>query len=256
MYELSGVIAGYGLLCACTAENIPVAVLRDGLGLVAAEDVLPDRDPAPGTPSARREPGAPPAVVSPVFEAALALWSRRGPVAYVEAEFFGGTGFQAAAVWRDGVRAWGPVHDEQFTDPRTDWPINRALASLGARQDDRSGASPVYLDLFHRAGLGWERSSEEWRAVGRADRESGYAAALDHREEGFRAEAEHARRRQADELPDVLDGRTIMEILGVAPGPVVGAASRHLKELAREGGALPRDEAVAALRSWAHTGRT
>jgi hypothetical protein len=143
------------------------------------------------------------------------------------------------------------VDDEEFTTPRADWPINRALASLGAGRDDGSGTSSAYLDLFHRVGLGWERSSERWRVVGRTDRESGYAAALKHRETGFRAEAERARRRHVDELPVVLDGRTIMKILDVGPGPVVGAASRHLRELTLERGALTPDEAVAVLLSWA-----
>jgi poly(A) polymerase len=50
--------------------------------------------------------------------------------------------------------------------------------------------------------------------------------------------------------PD-LDGNEIMAILGVPPGPLVGQAWRHLKELRLDRGPLPHDEAVAELRRWA-----
>ncbi|HRA51761.1 MAG TPA: CCA tRNA nucleotidyltransferase, partial [Actinotalea sp.] len=50
--------------------------------------------------------------------------------------------------------------------------------------------------------------------------------------------------------PD-LDGQQIMAILGIAPGPQVGAAYRHLLELRMEHG--PQEPAVVeqALRDWA-----
>ncbi|MGH3647118.1 MAG: HD domain-containing protein, partial [Micromonosporaceae bacterium] len=50
--------------------------------------------------------------------------------------------------------------------------------------------------------------------------------------------------------PD-LDGNAIMELLGVPPGPIVGEAWRHLKELRLDRGPLTRDEAEAELRRWA-----
>lgn len=50
--------------------------------------------------------------------------------------------------------------------------------------------------------------------------------------------------------PD-LDGNAIMELLGVPPGPIVGRAWRHLKELRLERGPLDREEAEAALLRWA-----
>ena len=50
--------------------------------------------------------------------------------------------------------------------------------------------------------------------------------------------------------PD-LDGNEIMAILGLPPGPLVGQAWRHLKELRLDRGPLPHDEAVAELRRWA-----
>ena len=69
--------------------------------------------------------------------------------------------------------------------------------------------------------------------------------ALEERIARIAAEEDLARVR-----PD-LDGNAIMELLGVPPGPVVGRAWRHLKELRLERGPLDREEAEAELRRWA-----
>lgn len=49
--------------------------------------------------------------------------------------------------------------------------------------------------------------------------------------------------------PD-LDGNEIMQLLGIPPGPQVGEAWRHLKELRLDRGPLSRDEATAELMEW------
>jgi poly(A) polymerase len=49
--------------------------------------------------------------------------------------------------------------------------------------------------------------------------------------------------------PD-LDGNAILGLLGLPPGPEVGAAWRFLKELRLERGPLPREDAEAALLDW------
>ena len=49
--------------------------------------------------------------------------------------------------------------------------------------------------------------------------------------------------------PD-LDGNEIMRLLNIPPGPRVGEAWHHLKELRLERGPLSRDEAAAELLSW------
>jgi poly(A) polymerase len=69
--------------------------------------------------------------------------------------------------------------------------------------------------------------------------------ALEERIARIQAEEDLARIR-----PD-LDGNAIMELLGIPPGPVVGRAWRHLKELRLERGPLGHDEAVAELYRWA-----
>ncbi|GAA3997469.1 CCA tRNA nucleotidyltransferase [Allokutzneria multivorans] len=50
--------------------------------------------------------------------------------------------------------------------------------------------------------------------------------------------------------PD-LDGNEIMSLLGLSPGPLVGQAWKHLKELRLDRGPLSRDEAEAELKEWA-----
>ena len=50
--------------------------------------------------------------------------------------------------------------------------------------------------------------------------------------------------------PD-LDGNEIMELLGVSPGPVVGKAWKHLKDVRLDRGPMAREEAVAELYRWA-----
>jgi poly(A) polymerase len=50
--------------------------------------------------------------------------------------------------------------------------------------------------------------------------------------------------------PD-LDGNEIMKLLGLPPGPLVGKAWKHLKDLRLDRGPLDYDDAVAELRSWA-----
>jgi poly(A) polymerase len=50
--------------------------------------------------------------------------------------------------------------------------------------------------------------------------------------------------------PD-LDGNEIMRILDIPPGPMVGRAWKHLKELRLDHGPLEHDEAVAELLRWA-----
>ncbi|MEV6229286.1 CCA tRNA nucleotidyltransferase [Saccharopolyspora shandongensis] len=50
--------------------------------------------------------------------------------------------------------------------------------------------------------------------------------------------------------PD-LDGNEIIRLLGVEPGPVVGQAWKHLKELRLDRGPMSHDEAVEELLNWA-----
>jgi hypothetical protein len=68
-------------------------------------------------------------------------------VAYVEADFFGGAGRQAAAVWAAGELVFAPVVDAAA--------INRALARIGVT---RAGGA----DEFAALGLDRCRMTERW----------------------------------------------------------------------------------------------
>jgi poly(A) polymerase len=63
--------------------------------------------------------------------------------------------------------------------------------------------------------------------------------------------AELAERENLDAMRPPLDGREVMEELGLAPGPAVGEALAYLLEERLERGPIERDEAVRMLRTWA-----
>ena len=59
--------------------------------------------------------------------------------------------------------------------------------------------------------------------------------------------------KEAEDLDRVrpdLDGNAIMELLGLAPGPMVGKAWKYLKDLRLDVGPMSREDAEAALRDW------
>ncbi|WP_030771560.1 MULTISPECIES: hypothetical protein [unclassified Streptomyces] len=90
------------------------------------------------------------------FEGALAEWSTGGPVAYVEAEYFGGVGEQRAAVWDGGALVLGPLHlEEGGPFPPAGSPISQALRRLGVVAGaDEDEFSAVGL-ARHRHGAAW-----------------------------------------------------------------------------------------------------
>lgn len=78
-------------------------------------------------------------------------WARRmsaiGPVAYVEAEFFGGIGDQSAVGWSGGSLVFGPLHAPDAK--------KEALRFLGVRA---AGGH----DEFDTVGLGRHRNTADW----------------------------------------------------------------------------------------------
>ncbi|WP_350277638.1 hypothetical protein [Kribbella sp. HUAS MG21] len=85
--------------------------------------------------------------------------SRTAPVAYIEVEFFGGAGTQASIAWRDGQIIAAPAkHDfEAGVDalPRERWPVNAALAAIGATVGNA-------IDEFDALRLGQHRQTDDW----------------------------------------------------------------------------------------------
>jgi poly(A) polymerase len=60
-----------------------------------------------------------------------------------------------------------------------------------------------------------------------------------------------AEQENLDSLRPPLDGRQVMDRLGIPPGPVVGRALAFLMELRMERGPIDEDEAGALLDAWA-----
>jgi hypothetical protein len=88
--------------------------------------------------------------LSPAMEHWLAPFSQTGSIAYLEAEYFGGAGVQAAAVWTRGVLT---------LEPGTGAPsINDALRVLGVVAQEG-------LDQFDTLHLGRCRETERWTAL-------------------------------------------------------------------------------------------
>ncbi|MGV9888745.1 hypothetical protein [Streptomyces sp. NPDC003395] len=151
-YELRAVVAGGEVLRGVVRDFSVARVvsLGQGLSLVPMTDQLFDAA-TDGTDSPLgfwRLPGG--------FDRWLAEWSSAGPVAYVEAEYFGGAGEQHAAVWVDGSVVLGPLHVPDGQPFGADGsPISQALRRLGVVVD--AGA-----DEFAAVGLGRHRRSEDW----------------------------------------------------------------------------------------------
>jgi hypothetical protein len=90
------------------------------------------------------------------FDRVLCDWSKFGPVAYVETDYFGGVGSQRAALWQDGTLAFGPVFiDVGQPVPGAGTPISQVLARLGVARDG-------YVDEFEAVGLQRHRATEDW----------------------------------------------------------------------------------------------
>ncbi|RIV32611.1 hypothetical protein [Micromonospora radicis] len=164
-YQLSAIIADADLLREETREldHAVLGELRQDFALLPiTPQLVQELTGAPPDYAADEpEPERPfTLTLSPALTEALARWSRRGPVAYVEAEFAGGAGHQAAAAWLDGALAWGPRFDAAFDGPRPQWPINAALTELGAEPGQ-------WIDLFAELGLHVERSTAGWLTHGR-----------------------------------------------------------------------------------------
>ncbi|PWU45305.1 hypothetical protein DLJ46_22065 [Micromonospora globispora] len=164
-YQLSAVVADVELLREQTADldHAVLAALRQDFALLPVTPQLVEEltgalpDFAIGEPNAEQPFQL---VLWPVLADLLAGWSRRGPVGYLEAEFAGGLGHQSAVVWLGGEVSWGPCFDDRLDRPRAEWPINEALARLGAEPG-------AWIDPFAELGLHLERDTAGWLAHGR-----------------------------------------------------------------------------------------
>jgi poly(A) polymerase len=120
---------------------------------------------------------------------------------------------------------------------------------------------------FHTYRMGWTDSAvrryvrdagdllDDLNELTRSDcttRDARKAAALARRMDEL--EARIAELREQEELAKIkplLDGRQVMEFLGVPPGPIVGEALKFLLDLRLDEGPLPDEEAYRRLAAWA-----
>jgi hypothetical protein len=153
MYCLQAVIATEHLLSdlAGAVEDAHIVPLGQHLSLLPMTDAFFDAVTVTGAPQLDGFWKAPAG-----FGSALAACSANGPVAYVEAEYFGGVGEQSVEVWDSGKVVLGPLSlAEKAPIPAADTPISQALRRLGVTKGD-------YHDEFDAVGLGRHRGTEEW----------------------------------------------------------------------------------------------
>ena len=142
----------------------------------------------------------------------------------------------------------------------------QALRFSGEMIDDVSKLVELHL-RFHGYGTGeWSDSAvrryvrdagdqlTRLHKLTRADsttRNKRRAAALQHAYDSLEARiAVLAEQEELNSLRPDLDGAQIMRILGIAPGPVVGEAYRHLMELRLDRGPLSEQQATDELLAW------
>lgn len=171
-YELTGVVADVAVLAPLADLHPRLCVVplpAAGLGLVPivaelATALVPaiapthEDPPSPGPPSAVLHTGPESgfAHLSPGLLSVLEAISVDGPVAYLEADYTGRDGHQAAAAWWKGTMMLGPLilgRSEVFVPRQA--PISQVLRLLGVRGDWRR-------DEFVVAGLGLYRRTVDW----------------------------------------------------------------------------------------------
>ena len=151
-YRLDAVIATErvlrGLACGEAAIIVP---LGQHLSLLPVTDAFFDAVTVAGAPKLEKFWKAPAG-----FGQMLAACSTNGPVAYVQADSFGGRGSQSAQVWDGGTVVLGPLHlAVGERSPAAGSPISQALRRLGAVAGDHS-------DEFDAVGLARHRDAEGW----------------------------------------------------------------------------------------------
>lgn len=181
-YELAGVVGDLTVLTAMLRAHRGAALVElavGGLGLLPVTgEVAAAVTPAAlcalglpelpgGTPEAARRraewvtgPESGFEVLTPGLVALIEAGSTLGAVAYLEADYLGLDGRQAAAVWRSGHLVAGPLllgRRELFESGTA--PISVALRALGVAAAGRR-------DEFVVAGLGRHRRTADWATYG------------------------------------------------------------------------------------------
>lgn len=96
-------------------------------------------------------------------------FSMKTPIAYIETDYYGGTGFQCAVAWKDGEVEFYPNaagEEEGFQmDRNSREPINDALSKIGVERyltEDLEDLDEFSKDEFDKLGLGKYRDNDDW----------------------------------------------------------------------------------------------
>ena len=144
-YVIAAFVAQQPVLRDHAIPGATVVPLPQGYGLIPLIEPIRARygvPPAPLTAEQSSEVTGWPLI----YESWGRALSELGPVAYIEAELFGGVGMQAAVLWRGGAVERMPFQAEDA--------INVALRHIGVV---RTGS-----DEFDALGLGRCRSTGDW----------------------------------------------------------------------------------------------
>ncbi len=148
-YEIQAIIAKVSTLSlfSCSCQYAKVSTLKQGFGLIPVVDRLFDEL------QSHHQYGV---LQSTDFDgfyrlSAVAYLSKEvsksAPVAYIEAEFHGGTGTQSSIAWTNNCVSFGPEHSADA--------INKVLRHLGVK-------AIGLADEFDSLGLGYNRHTERW----------------------------------------------------------------------------------------------
>ena len=143
-YDIQAIISTQAVLESCSASFAAAAVcpLVAGFALIPITDELFDEIGASGDSGKFYK-------LTPAVSEWLRLISSSAPAAYVEAEYFGGSGGQSAVVWSLGAESLPPTHSSEA--------INTALRLLGVLRG-------AFHDEFEAVGLPRHRHTDDWLA--------------------------------------------------------------------------------------------
>ncbi|WP_410607176.1 hypothetical protein [Amycolatopsis sp. lyj-109] len=151
MYCLEAVVSEDAVLRRLAGSAGKIVPLHGSLSMLLMTDEYFDAVTVRGAPELEGFWKAPAG-----FGSLLGACSELGPVAYVEADFFGGVGTQVAQVWHRGSVSLGPLRVAEGEPlPSGGSPISQALRALGVRRG-------AHFDEFDAVGLGRHRHTEEW----------------------------------------------------------------------------------------------
>ena len=153
MYALSALIGSRDLLRA-GSKHLRTASLVELTAVLAMIPVTKELRAELGAPGVDASLSRFECLSRGVQQLAIAL-SQAGPVAYVEAEYFGGTGGQASVVFEQGRMAAAPLATQTRAPTTPSDPINTILRILGVER------APG-LDEFDTVGLGRHRHTDDW----------------------------------------------------------------------------------------------